>query len=271
LNTLLRKLIRYNMQLPNFSLSDYLMLIENLRDAGYVFHNVSQMVVRSSDKIAYMCHDIDLHISLIDTMAKAEASHGVTATYYVLLTQHYNPLYPDNQRILRMIQDLGHEIGLHYDMETYPTDPEQARKQLDWEVSILSEVVGEPIRTIRMHWPRKGQLDPFVQIDEYVHSHDPRYQEGLLYVSDSCRAWRDESLLTCFGLNPPRRLLLNTHPELWLDGTIGDRIQYLDQVLMENIVRQYRDYFDRIVRPVWKTHPAPRLHDERESRKTNAR
>jgi hypothetical protein len=199
-------------------------------------------------------------------VAKAESECGVYATYYVPLTLHYNVLYPDNRRTLRYLIELGHEIGLHYDMETYPMEPEQAVKHLNWEVSILSEVVGHPIHTISMHQPHQGYPDPFQEIDDYVHPRDPRYQDGLLYVSDSCRAWRDEKLLACFGPDPPRRLLLLTHPELWQDGTIGDRMQYLDQVLLETAVREKKEYFDKYVRTVWSSHPGPRLHDEREKR-----
>ena len=258
-------------RMPAFDLRDYEALLNDLADSGYTFHKVTEIKNEPNGYVVFLRHDVDLHIQGIEQMAKVEASHGVTATYYIPLTLHFNPLYPDNQRILRQIRDVGHEIGLHYDMETYPTDPKQARKHLDWEVNILSEVVGQPIRTISMHQPHMGQPDPFQETDDYVHPHDPRYQEGLLYISDSCRAWRDESLLTCFGPNPPRRLLLLTHPEIWLNGSVSDRMQYLDQVLMENSVRQHRDYFDHIVRQVWMAHLAPRLHEERESRKTSAR
>lgn len=260
------------MQLPRFGLDEYVALLDKLRSAGYRFDPISNIKEADPEtKVAYMRHDVDLHIRGIEQMATLEAACGVRATYYVPLTLHFNPLYPENQHILRQVLGLGHEIGLHYDMETYPTAPEHAREHLDWEVSILSKVVGQPIRTISMHQPHQGKPDPFQEIDDYIHPHDPRYQEGLLYVSDSCRAWRNESLLTCFGPNPPRRLLLSIHPELWLDGTTVDRMQYLDRVLMENGMRQHRDYFDRKVRQVWLTHSAPRLHDERESRRTSAR
>jgi len=259
-------------QLPAFSLNEYVTLLEELKSAGYRFDLMSHM--READPaamVAYMRHDVDLHIRGIEKMAVLEAACNVRATYYIPLTLHFNPLYPENRCILKQIVGLGHEIGLHYDMKTYPLDPHEARCHLDWEVGILSKVVGQLVSTICMHQPHEGQPDPFQEIDDYVHPHDPRYQEGLLYVSDSCRAWRDESLLTCFGPNPPRRLLLSIHPELWLDGTVSDRMQYLDQVLMENGVRQHRDYFDRKVRQVWMTHLAPKLHDERERRKTSAR
>lgn len=258
--------------LPAFSLNDYVALLIRLRAVGYKYDLVSHIKEADpSAKVAYIRHDIDLHICGIEQMATEEAARGVHATYYIPLTLHFNPLYPENQRTLRYIVDLGHEIGLHYDLETYPIDPDEARRHLDWEVSILSEIVGQPVRTICMHQPHQDKPDPFQTIDDYIHPHNPCYQEGLLYVSDSCRAWRDRSLLTCFGPNPPRRLLLNIHPELWLDGTVGDRMQYLDQVLMENGVRQHRDYFDRKVREVWMTHLAPRLHDEREQRKISTR
>ena len=250
--------------LPRFSLDDYETLIDDLRDAGYIFRKVSQLADHTGCKVAFMRHDIDLHIARIDEIAEIEASRNVTATYYVLLTQHYNPLNSDNKRVLRKLCDLGHEIGLHYDLTTYPTNPEQARAHLDWESRILSQIVGEPICTISMHEPHKGRPDLFRQSTKYVHPQDPRYQQDMLYVSDSCRAWRDESLLSCFGPHSPRRLMLTTHPELWLDGTVVDRIKYLEKVLIENGTRQHRDYFDKYVRQVWSNHPAPRLYDEHE-------
>ena len=79
----------------------------------------------------------------------------------------------------------------------------------------------------------------------------------------------NEKLLTCFGSEPPRRLLLLTHPELWQDGTIGDRMQYLDQVLLETAVREKKEYFDKYVRTVWLNHPAPQQHDERERQQSS--
>jgi peptidoglycan/xylan/chitin deacetylase (PgdA/CDA1 family) len=257
-------------QLPAFDLDEYAALLDRL-GASYTFDLISNM--RNADlscKIVYMRHDIDLHIPGVEQMASLEARHGVQATFYVPLTLHFNPLYPENQHILRQICDLGHEIGLHYDMETFPVDPVESRRYLTWEADILGKIVGRPVRTICMHQPRKGEPDPFCEVDEYVHPHDPRYQKNLVYISDSCRAWRDESLLFCFDTEAPRRLLLNTHPESWLDGRIADRIEYLDQVLMVNGVRQHREYFDQIVRRIWLTHPAPRLHDERQRRKTGA-
>jgi len=256
---------RYNRKcLPTFSLASYAKLLKQLTAAGYQFRKIRNMEKTAPGRFAYIRHDIDFHLFNVDKMAKLEASLGIAATYYVLLTQYYNPMNRDNKSILRTIRDLGHELGLHYDLENYPDEPMEARAHLDWEANILSKIADAPIRTIATHLPYRKQPDPFITIDDYVHPHDPRYQEGLVYVSDSCRAWRDESLLNCFGHNPPNSLLLTIHPELWLDGSINDRITYLDRVLIKNAQHQYRGFFDNLVRQVWLTHPATVLHEKRE-------
>lgn len=256
-------------QLPEFSIDGYINLLNHLIEAGYQFHTLDKIRDRTHEKIVYLRHDVDLHISLISEMAVVEKKLGIRATYLVPAALHFNPLYPPNQHILKQLCDMGHEIGLHYDMQSYPRDPEEARRHLDFETGIIARATGRPVRTISMHYPHKGHPDPFREIDEYVHPHNPRYQEDLLYVSDSCRAWRDESLLTCFGPNPPRRLLLLVHPELWLDASVGDCIKYLDGVLTENTLRQHRDYLDEM-RTIWLNHPAPKLYNERRSQKSNS-
>lgn len=238
----------------------------SLMEAGYQCLPVTGLASDSGKKAVFLRHDIDLHLSGVDELARIEARMGVKATYYVLLTSHYNVLCPDNRKILQDLLGWGHEVGLHYDMETYPEDVAKARNHLEEEVELLSRMVGRPIFTISMHQPHLGKSDPFRQLKGYLHPHDPRYGENLLYISDSCRAWRDERLLACFGDDPPRRVLLSVHPELWLDGTVTDRMVYLDQVLMKNGLLQMRRYYEETVRRIWETHPATTLHDGREVR-----
>lgn len=254
-------------RLPKFSLAEYDTLLDSLRDAGYVFCPVSEMPNPVERKTAYLRHDIDMHIVGIERIAEIETAHGAKSTYYILMTQHYNPMQADNHKILRQLVTLGHEIGLHYDLEMYPADLESAHARLRWETGVLAQIADAPVRTIAMHQPHKGFLDPFRMQDEFVHPGDPRYQQNLVYISDSCRAWRDESLLNCFGPNAPQRLLLTIHPELWLDGTVTERMSYL-QVLIVNATYPYRNYFDIAVRQIWRDHPGPRLHDERERGQT---
>ncbi|MBN1908984.1 MAG: GNAT family N-acetyltransferase [Pirellulales bacterium] len=166
--------------------------------------------------------------------------------------------------MLDRLTALGHEIGLHYDLATYPDNEREAAEALLGEAELLGKLCGQKIRTIAMHNPSLGGEDWFRQSDQFVHPHDPRWQDGLLYVSDSCRAWRDENLLKCFSQDPPKRLMLLTHPEVWLDGSIDDRQDYLEQVLEPVCGESLRRYLLTDVAAIWQNHAGARAHDARE-------
>jgi hypothetical protein len=252
------------MAMPAFGLTDFATLLDNLIGAGYVFCPISSLRCDSGQRVVYMRHDIDFHLTDVDQMAAIESERNISSTYYVLLTQHYNPMSAYNRRILRRLADLGHEIGLHYDLMTYPQDLEAAQRHLDWEASMLASVTGSPVRSISMHQPFLGTPDPFRQLDQYVHPHDERCQQDLLYVSDSCRAWRDESLLACFSSDPPRRVQLLIHPELWQDAGYQNRLRYLEHVVTPHVHSEARQFLEEKARHIWSTHPGAHLHDERE-------
>ncbi len=250
-------------QLPDFSLDGYAGLIVRLREAGYRFAPAGAMRSVESRPTLYLRHDIDLHLVHVDRMAELEASLGVSATYYLALTQPYNVMSSENGALIGRLIELGHEIGLHYDLVCYPTDPDEALERLDWEVSVLERVSGTAVRSICMHQPHTGLENLFAIGGRWLNPHDPRLAKGLMYVSDSCRAWRDESLLRCLGDDPPTRVMLNTHPEVWLDGSILERERYLDEVVMRNATEQPRRYIDETVRALWRHHAGGRAHDAR--------
>jgi hypothetical protein len=249
--------------LPDFSLDGYAKLLQSLRSAGYRLAPAGAMRAAEPSPTVYLRHDVDLHILHIDRIARIEAELGVGATYYVALTQPYNALSPDNVMILRELICLGHELGLHYDLTCYPVDFEAALERLESEISVLERFITTKVRSICMHQPHTGHENLFASCDRWLNPHDPRLQEGLLYVSDSCRGWRDESLLACFGANPPHRVMLNTHPELWLDGAILARERYLERIVLPNSIAQQSRYIDDTVRTAWRNHTGGRAHDAR--------
>jgi hypothetical protein len=171
-------------------------------------------------------HDVDVHITKVQQVGRIEAELGAVATYYVPLTLPFNQFYPENAAILR-------------------------------ELVALGEIAGVMPRTICMHNPSLRGEDRFRAVDGYVHPHDPRHADGLRYVSDSCRAWRDEELLRCFGEDPPCRLLLNTHPEFWLGMAGEGREQFPEGTLLENTLEQQRAYVLEEVHPAWRERAGP--------------
>ncbi len=260
--------------LPEFTLPDYARLLDDLIAADYRLLPASAIHLPPHDvalqpRVVFMRHDIDLHLRGLEPFAKIEHERNVRSTYYVMVSQYYNIIEPSNQAVLMALIAMGHEIGLHYDLATYPENVADAQKKLDWEVNFLSEVIGRRVTRIVMHRPHYGKPDLFKQSDLYEHPHDPRYQHGLTYLSDSCRAWRDEALLACFGDAPPARVMFNTHPEHWLAQTpIRSRFDYLDQMTIPASTAIAREYAES-ERTVWRTHPAALAHDRRARQKAN--
>lgn len=245
-------------------LAAYRALLERLRGTGYEFHPVSAMPHPVPGRACYLRHDVALHLARVDEMAQVEAELGARATYCVMMSAPYNPASPANQAVLRRLVALGHEVGLHYDLSDYPADPDQATERLEWEAAALERLTGDPVRTVSPHRSLAGGPDPFREGGARVHPRDPRWAAELVEVSDGRRAWRDEGLLADLGRDAPRRLLLLTHPELWLDAGDTDRVRHLDGPLWENGAAEYRAYLDAL-RRVWAHDSGARMHDAREA------
>jgi len=154
---------------------------------------------------------------------------------------------------------MGHEIGLHYDLSLYPDEPALASKRLEKEVSFLQELSGGEVSTIVMHEPSRGHEDFFLNVPGYINpTYFQRTNPDLLYVSDSCRAWRDLSLCEYLnGQSEKSYLMLNTHPESWLADRPQHRITYLEKTLLPKVLESTQRYFLEAVRNVWQTHVGP--------------
>jgi hypothetical protein len=249
--------------MPSFSLADYRLLLESLLEAGYEPRQLSRMPEPVEGRTLYLRHDVDFHVYRQDEIARVDAECGIASTFYVQVSGYYNPALPENRAVLDAITALGHEVGLHYDLRSYPTDPVAAREQLDFEAAYLSRLVGAPVRTIALHEPSAQNEDWFGGAAGYVHPHDPRWGEGLAYISDSCRAWRDERLLEALHPGGPRRLLLTLHGELWIAPQVDDRLDYLREVSAPSASHYADRYFGEYMDRVWRTHEAVRMDADR--------
>lgn len=235
-------------EMPDFTLRAYGRLLKRLQAAGYAFRRVRDLAP-SSTKVLYLRHDIDFFLSPAVAMAEAEAAVGACATYYVLLTGPYNCLHPDNRRALRRIVSMGHEIGLHYDLETYASRPSA---QLRREADLLSQLAGRPVVSITPHNPSQQNRDPVLRVPGFINPYAPHHLRGFKYVSDSCRIWRDDALLQCLGPEGPACVMLLTHPELWMDGSITDNLAYLEKSIKPAVQAALVQYYDCVVYQIWK-------------------
>jgi len=99
-------------------------------------------------KVYFLRHDIDHDPFVALKMAKIEAEYGLFSSYYMLTTDSdikeiWDKKRPEALRALKEIQDLGHEVGLHYDLlGDYLETGEDSGKKCE---EILSEFRGAGI------------------------------------------------------------------------------------------------------------------------------
>ena len=241
-----------------FTLSGYHGLLSELKAANGNFRSI-QHIDEPSPGDVFLRHDIDFSVELALPMARVESQLGVPACYYVLLSAPANPCTSNSIAAMQELRSLGHEIGLHYDLSSYPSDPDRALARLEREAAFLSDLSGGEVNSIVMHEPFRGHQDLFEQTSRWVNpTRAQKNDTTMMYVSDSCRAWRDKSILDYLsGASAKNKLLLNTHPESWLAIGGMHRLTYLESVLLPRVQEPSSRYFLETVKRLWTTHVGP--------------
>ena len=195
-------------------------------------------------------------------MAEIETELGIKATYFVLLTcPYYNLLSADYIGFPQRLIELGHEVGLHYDMRIFElpgkTDPMEL---LTAQCTMLSQISGSEIVSISMHNPSLSGADPFREIPDFINAYAPRFTSDISYFSDSCGAWKDE-FVSCAqqGHFPPAMQLL-IHPIFWGEDSEIRWIR-LDRYIHGKIHDLLHSAL--LVKKLWAQHPGVMQHERR--------
>lgn len=161
-------------------------------------------------------HDIDISPQRALRLARLEAERDLRATYFVHLhSPFYNALEAPVRDILRDIIDLGHDIGLHFEVAFYADlDEVGLGVRLDQERAQLRWLVRAPVRAFAFHNPTEGFDAPM-----YAGLVNASRLPGYEYVSDSNGFWRYGTPLDLEG----PRLQVLTHPEWWTPEPLSPR------------------------------------------------
>lgn len=204
-------------ELKNFMYDTYIKLLNLLKQRYRIvpFCELS----KENESFLILRHDVDASLEAALEMARIENDLGITSTYFVLFSHKlYNLLEKDDLNVLRKISNLGHEIGLHYDVEVYKSYQRDMRRTLENEVELLEYLLHRKISSIACHNVGISGKDPFKNIRRYTNAYNPELFE--LYVSDSCRAWQLEDLSRLLSFNCKKTQLL-IHPILWTKDVCG--------------------------------------------------
>jgi hypothetical protein len=167
-------------------------------------------------------------------MARLEEEMKVHSTYFLMLrSPMYNPLSLPNSKLIRSIIQGGHEIGLHFDEQCYPsTDAAQVADYVDWERALLSREFGVSVNIVSFHQPSRRILDNEVKL-HCMNTYDRADMQDLHYVSDTNVAWKPESPIKLFKERSHSRLQVLIHPEWWTSKEMPVREKW-NQMLTNN-------------------------------------
>lgn len=224
---------------------------------------------RHSDVTEPFCllrHDVDYSTAAALRMAEREAERGIAATYFLLVNSiYYNLLAPEHAGVARRLSALGHEVGLHYDVDFFRPFPRgEWNNLITAQAALLGELAGNEVTAIAMHQPALHGEDPFAADSAgFLNASSARFTRDVTYVSDSCRAWRDTGW-SMFESGPiPPRLQLALHPINWSDGDRGREaiFQAVHDDLARDIHEAGRDLLAKIA-----VHSGVREHEARTAR-----
>ncbi len=210
----------------NFTYAHYREILIEARRLGYAcvsFRDLLDGRAVDAARVLLLRHDIDFTVDNALRLAQIEQAVGATATYFVRLhAHHYNPFTLPTFRQLRTIQQLGGELGLHYEphfaREVGCDDDEGLRRaRLILETGLAIEVQGvcphEVVRTNSMVLPDTAVRAAGFRYQAY----DAQFFGGFKYLSDSSARWREGCV--CQWLGRTDRLYILTHGFWWYEET----------------------------------------------------
>ena len=214
-----------------FSLKEYERLVSELTARGYSiasFHNAepthSHLILR---------HDVDMSLEAAVAMARLEKSIGVSSTYFVLLrTEFYNIFSSQGGEALCIIQEMGHEIGLHFDAAYYEDEDTNFAKMVAQESDILEVMTANKVRSFSLHRPHPKMLTDELVVPNRINAYSKNFFQEMAYCSDSRGAWHHGHPLEHPAVKEGRALQLLTHPIWWTIESGNDVREKLDRFLL---------------------------------------
>ena len=177
-------------------------------------------------------HDVDFSPYDALKIAELEAKHKIHSTFFFQITSiYYSILEVEIKNIIRLISNLGHEIGLHFDLNVYNTESfSRIRDKFEFEKNILSEISNSQIKIFSLHNPTTIENIKFDKIKYFncLNASSPKILEKFKYCSDSNGYWRFESFEELLKDNAIKKIYVLIHPVWWQKKEYSPRKKILN-------------------------------------------
>jgi len=222
-----------------FSYNNYKNMLSNFLQANYTFEKFEDIpyLIKRKKPFVLLRHDIDMSLSKALEIAKIESDLKIKSTFFFLLRNNfYNIFSKESSEYVNKIIELGHNIGLHFDVAAYKflQSIDDICIKCKEEASILEKWFGIKIKTISFHRPNHLILEGNPKLTYPMrHTYMDCYKKDIKYISDSKGLWNNNinPLDTEeFKLKQPMQIL--THP-IWWNNNSTDPYQSLLNFLIE--------------------------------------
>lgn len=194
----------------HFTYEWYDRLLGSLREQEYNFSSFYQQIEPGT---VFVRHDVDFSPKKAVRIAEIETDHGIKSTYFFRLSAPvYNVFNAGVRKSIGRIEELGHDIGVHFDSHQYwdrQPDDETLTATIRSEQEALATLT-ETCEIIAFHNPPEWVLGTV--FDGIEHTYEPRFFEEIGYVADSNQRWRSQPP---FPDGFPEQFQLLTHPVQW--------------------------------------------------------
>ena len=231
------------MLLHELDLDAYTQMLLTFKRSGYQavkFQDIDETDL--DNKVVYR-HDVDVTVEGAVALARVERQCDVVSTYYFLLTSPlYNMLSREISDQIHIINDLGHDVALHFNPHYYGLGALQYIKS---ELGILGKFYPfANLEWISFHRPGAyaGQLGQIQLPDGVHHTYEPLFFETLGYFSDSRGAWSHGHPTESEDFRANKGMQVLTHPIWWYQdgGTAGETLEHEADRRREELLIQIR-------------------------------
>lgn len=244
----------------DFTINSYQRLLNALVEARYSFQDFDSFLKIPEGKSIVLRHDVDLMPQNSLAFAKIQAEKGVKGVYYFRAV-------PESwdERIIKEIRALGHEIGYHYEcLTTTKGNIELGIKDFEKNLTALRKLA--PVSTICMHG---SPMSPYDSKDLWKHFNyrdfgivgEPYFDvdfNKVFYLTDTGRKWdgdkvsvrdkvnssfnlsfhtTDEIILAIDTL--PKQIMFTFHPQRW--NSLG--YHWLKELCLQSLKNGIKKYF----------------------------
>lgn len=245
----------------DFTRRKYIQLLSQLIELGYKFITYSQYCEGVlPQRFVILRHDVDLNPLNSLIIAKIEKEIGIKTTYYFRTV-------PESwdEKIIKSIHQMGHEIGYHYEsLTTCNGNVQKAIEDFAKNLDRLRQLT--PVSTICMHGSPRSPYDskniwkqydfkeqnvigePYLTTDFskmlYLTDTGRRWDGYKVSVRDKIEGYQDEWNVKGWSFHStndiikalhnnrlPNQLMITTHPQRWNDFGLT----WIKELLLQNI------------------------------------